>query len=440
VVKYRLLIPRLTVALVAFAHFASVPAAGYSPDLTPEQALGRTLFQDTNLSLNRNQACATCHALEPVFPEGAGGSDPTTPGFVDPVNVLTGSPVSTGSIPGTAGRLNAPSAGYAMFSPHFHWDGEEGLYVGGQFWNGRAATLAEQAKGPFLNPVEMAMPNAWAVVSRVKENPGYVQAFRDLYGIDLDTIPPWTGKPEDPVPPGVTESYEQIAAVIAAFEKSRVFNRFTSKFDYVLAGLTRFTPLEQEGLELFESEKSQCSACHPTEASKAPGGGTLPPLFTDFTYDNLGVPRNVRIPGNPDPDPGLGGRPEIAAVDPEGLEIGKHKVMGLRNVALTAPYMHNGVFADLEQVVKFYNSRDTLRNVADNNSPGFGTTGWPKPEIDRNVNTDEMGDLGLDEHEEAALVAFMKTLTDGYPEWGNDPKVPPGTPSPFANVHFPPMP
>jgi cytochrome c peroxidase len=220
-----------------------------------------------------------------------------------------------------------------------------------------------------------------------------------------------------------------------------VFNRFTAKYDFVMAGMTEFTEQERAGLELFNNEKSQCSACHPSAPIMAPGGGHLPPLFTDFTYDNLGVPRNVNIPGNPEPDPGLGGRAEIAALDPHGEELGKHKVMGLRNIALTAPYMHNGVLASLKDVIHFYNTRDTKpRRCADNKDAGFGTDCWPAPEIARNVNQEELGNLGLSEAEELALVAFLETLTDGYPEWGQDPRVPPGTTSPFAEIAFPPAP
>jgi cytochrome c peroxidase len=115
--------------------------------------------------------------------------------------------------------------------------------------------------------------------------------------------------------------------------------------------------------------------------------------------------------------------------------------MGLRNIALTAPYMHNGALATLEDVVHFYNTRDGKSRICvDINDPGFGRDCWPAPEIGRNVNDEELGDLGLTRDQELALVAFMKTLTDGYAEWGQDPRIPPGTPSPFAEVAFPPAP
>lgn len=435
---------KLLVLFVAVSVHSIVPQAGgphpSSPQLTAEQRLGRLLYEDRDLSRNRNQACASCHSLQPV-------RDPATrkklpvPGFVDPDNVARGVPVSAGSVAGRFGRLNAPSVGYAAFSPFFHWDGDEGLYVGGQFWNGRADTLAEQAAAPFLNPDEMAMPSAWAVVSRLKEKRRYRKLFHELYDVDLDAVPAYAGAPAGLVPPpGVREVYADLAQAIAAFEKSPVFNRFTSKFDFYLARWTQLTEQERLGLAVFEDEtRGNCAACHIGAPGIAPDGSPFPPLFTDFTYDNIGAPPNVNIPGNPQPDPGLGGRADIAARNADG-EIGKHKVMSLRNIALTAPYGHNGVFATLEQIVHFYNTRDVLGWVVDNHDPGFAVSGWPAPEIAANVNTDELGNLGLTAEEEAALVAFMKTLTDGYPDWGKDPAVPPGTPSPFAAAPFPPLP
>lgn len=412
-----------TVSLVLVPMEASLATA----EASLEQQLGELLYSDQDLSLNRNQSCENCHSLEPEF------------GFVDPENVTDLSPVSGGSSDGAFGSLNAPSAGYAAFSPFFHWNSDEGLYVGGQFWNGRAATLAEQAAGPFLNPVEMAMPSAWAVVTRVKEKRRYVRLFKWVYDMNLDLIPAYELADDRRPPPGVLAAYDRLTRAIAAFEQSRRFNQFSSKFDFVLAGMTTFSEQEARGLALFNGD-AQCSACHVSDPGVAANGGLLPPMFTDFTYDNLGLPRNVNIPGNPDPDLGLGGRADIAAVDPEGGQVGKHKVMSLRNIALSAPYGHNGVFTSLGQMVHFYNTRDTLGWVADNNSAGFGVSGWPDPEIAETVNTDELGDLGLSEQQEQDLVAFLATLSDGYPESGGDPRVPPGTPSPFAHTPLPPSP
>ena len=399
---------------------------------TVEQFLGQLLFTDKDLSLNRNQACSTCHSLEPA--NGKGHISHLVPGFADPQNAAKGSAVSSGSIIGKKGSMNAPIIGYSAFSPAFHWDGTEGLYMGGQFWNGRAKNLIEQAQMPFLNPVEMAMLNEWAVVNRLKQNYLYEILFYIAFGRDLRGLPepPAGDIKKAEIPSAVKETYRLMAKAISAFEQSRVFNKFNSKFDYVLAGWTQFTGLEKKGFDLFNNEKKgNCAACHISESTVDKNGNVIPPLFTDFTYDNIGLPRNVKIPDNPRPNTGLGGRKDIARLDPEGDEIGKHKVMSLRNIAITPPYGHNGVFATLEQVVHFYNTRDTLGQVPDNRTKGFGVTGWPKPEIERNVNHNELGNLGLTPTEEKAIVAFMKTLTDDYPEWGDDPRVPPGTPLPF---------
>lgn len=389
--------------------------------LSAEQQLGSLLFQDKNLSLKRNQSCASCHALNPVKVKK---SRTSAAGFVDPDNAVNGTAVSRGSIEGAAGSLNAPSIGYAAFSPDFHFDEDEGLFVGGQFWNGRANNLIEQAKQPFLNPVEMAMPTASAVIERMRENEHYAAAFREVYDIDLHDAE-LTGTPE-----GIEQVYTRLAEAIAAFEKARVFNKFNAKFDYFLAGKTKLKPIELKGFNLFNG-KAQCSACHVSEATTAPDGKVVPPLFTDFTYDNIGLPRNVNIPGNPEPNLGLGGRADIAALDPNGNELGKHKVMSLRNIAITPPYGHNGVFKNLKQIVHFYNTRDTLGRVPDNNHAKFAKKGWPQPEVTQNVNDSELGNLELTEDEEKAIVAFLKTLTDDYPEWGHDKRVPPGTPSPY---------
>ncbi len=166
------------VAIVSFAMtFGTNAGAGFILDA--EQKLGQALYLDKNLSLNRNQSCADCHSLNPSNDPQAGESRPAA-GFVDPRNVETGSPVSEGSVAGRFGSLNAPSAGYAAFSPFFHWNSADGHYVGGQFWNGRADTLAGQAGEPFLNPVEMAMPSRWSVADRLKGKGVYVEALKGV--------------------------------------------------------------------------------------------------------------------------------------------------------------------------------------------------------------------------------------------------------------------
>jgi len=342
------------------------------PDLATEVApavLGRLLYFDTNLSTPAGQSCASCHT-------------PDT-GFADPDQQL---PVSRGVHPWLFGKRNSPTAAYAAYSPDFHYDAVEGLYQGGQFWDGRALDLVAQAQGPYLNPSEMGTVDAAALVAKVAAS-DYADLFEAVYG---------PGSLAD-----AATAYVQVAEAIAAYESSPEVNRFTSKFDFYLAGEATLTAQEASGLALFNaSDKGNCAACHLSTAE-----GTIPALFTDFTYDNLGAPRNPDNPFlglgpeyNPDGanfiDLGLGG-----ALG-ETAENGKFKVPTLRNVAATPPYMHNGVFNTLQEVVQFCNARDL--------------GGFPPPEVAENVNTVEVGNLGLTADEVLDLVAFLETLSDGY--------------------------
>jgi cytochrome c peroxidase len=229
--------------------------------LPPKARVGRFLFNDTRLSEPAGQSCASCHDANVAF--------------TDPDKRI---PTSQGVNPRLFGKRNAPTAMYAAYSPVFHYDAEEGVYEGGQFLDGRAANLQDQAEGPFLNPLEMANEGKEQVVDKVRAAP-YAELFKDVYGWDVFADP--------------EAAYQDIADAIAAFENTRTFNRFTSKYDAWQAGKAELTAQEQHGLELFEAEdKGNCAACHP---SRTDDEGT-PPLFTDFTYDNLGVPRNPRNP------------------------------------------------------------------------------------------------------------------------------------------------
>jgi cytochrome c peroxidase len=329
---------------------------------TKEQHLGRLLYFDKSLSNPVGQACASCH-----LPKA---------GYADPDQNL---PVSEGAVPGRFGGRNAPSAAYAAFSPIFGKDPATGQYSGGQFWDGRAPTLEAQAKGPFLNPVEMNNTKE-GVVEAVRSAP-YAWLFKQLCGPDsLDDV---------------DTAYDLTAKAIASFERSAQVNRFSSKYDYFLKGKVRLTAQEKRGLELFNG-KANCAACHPSVSSD----GKTPPLFTDFTYDNLGIPRNMEYPYylmDPSPYPDLG----LGAIVNEAEQNGKFKVMTLRNIALTAPYSHNGYFQTLNEIVHFYNTRDI---------PGL----WPEPDVPDNVNGTEVGNLGLTDQEESDIVAFLLTLSDGY--------------------------
>lgn len=345
------------------------PAAAYSPvpvpDLTPEQLLGREIFHDDTLSEPAGQSCASCH--DEAF------------GFASPPAIMTGG-VSAGVVSGKFGLRNAPTAAYALFSPLPFFDPEAGTLVGGQFLDHRAADLEEQARGPFLNPDEMANPDRATVVNKLRNRP-YADRFRALYGAEIFA--------------DVDRAYIAMSRAIAAYERSAEFSPFSSKFDAYIRGRANLSPAELRGLAVFRDPlKGNCEACHPSRGDA--------PLFTDFTNDNIGVPRNLNIPAymnNPSlVDRGLGAVLNDARYD------GRFKVPTLRNVALTAPYMHNGVFTTLEDVVRFYNTACTPGNP----------DGWAAPEVPDTRNCTELGDLKLSDQEIADLVAFLHTLTDGY--------------------------
>jgi len=345
-------------------------AVAQEVSLTPKESLGKLLFFDPMLSTPPGQACSHCHS--------------PSAGFGNPNQQL---PVSRGVHPDRYGNRNDMTASYAAFIPPLSFDESEGLWVGGLFWDGRAASLAEQAKGPPLNPLEMANPDAEAVVAAIREA-HYRDRFLEVYGEEALT--------------DAEEAFEDMADAIAAYEMSSELSPFNSKYDLYLAGEVQLSDGELYGLSLFEDEeKGNCAACHPSR----PGPDGSPPLFTDYTYDNLGTPKNPENPFyllpsefNPDGvdfvDLGLG--PVVGDAEFNGF----FRVPTLRNVAATPPYMHNGVFHSLYQAVSFYNSRDV--------GP------WPAPEVATDVNRDELGDLGLTPREMEGIVAFLKTLTDGY--------------------------
>lgn len=365
---------------------ADVPVLPGSQNLNLKAQLGQQLFFDTALSEPAGQACASCH-------------DPGH-AFTDADKHL---PTSKGANSDLHGNRNAPTAMYAAYAPRFGFNKNAGMYIGGQFLDGRASTLSEQAKGPFLNPLEMANPDAEHVVIKVRQAE-YASLFYDIYGPEsLDDA---------------KQAYDRIADAIAEFERSPVFNRFTSKYDFYLLGKATLTPQERRGLNVFEAgNKGNCAACHPSRPSNG-----MPPLFTDYSYDNLGVPKN---PDNPFYGLGSEFNAEGMAFVDRGLgehvkstiDIGKIKVPTLRNVAITGPYMHNGYFQTLRGVVNFYSSRDT-RSVCGkplkSESQALKQRCWPEPEVDNNVNHAELGALNLSESDINDLVAFLKTLTDGY--------------------------
>jgi cytochrome c peroxidase len=384
-------------ALGVFLCLALISTA--QNNLSPKQQLGKSIFFDENLSINNNQSCATCHAPE----SGWTGPD-------EAINAHGA--VYEGSISGRFGDRKPPSAAYATPSPILHVD-KKGLFIGGNFWDGRATgerlgnPAADQAQGPFLNPVEQALPSPSEVVVRVCESSSYGDLFRQVWGEEVCD------------PANVNMAYDSIALSIAAYEDSPEVNAFTSKYDYSLRGMAKLTKQERNGLALFFG-KGKCNFCHTGTGPKA--------LFTDYTYDNLGVPKNPENPfyiSYPDfVDQGLGGflasRPDYASY--AEANKGKHKVPTLRNVSLgqeedlVKAFGHNGYFKSLEGIVHFYNTRDVLPVCPGDytEAQALAANCWPAPEVSANLNTAELGNLGLSPAEEAAIVAFLKTLSDGH--------------------------
>lgn len=364
----------------AFVVMMAAKSAIAGPAYPTIETLGEALFFDTNLSANRTQSCATCH--DPEY------------GFVDPRETDAGKAVSLGDDGTSLGDRTAPTAAYAAFAPEFHRN-EKGRYIGGMFWDGRAATLEEQAGGPPLNPIEMGMPDKASVVERLMENDAYTEAFEALFG---------AGVMQD-----TEAAYNGMTRAIAAFERTDIFAPFDSKYDRYLRGEVELTKQEELGRVLFFSQQfTNCATCHQLKASLMDPGET----FTSYEYHNIGVPANRDVQAVNGTktgwiDPGLLAN---AMVDHEA-EKGRFKVPTLRNVAVTGPYMHNGVFEDLRTVVLFYNKYNSKAKARQIN-PETGKT-WRLPEVAKTLAVAELTEgPALEDNRIDALVAFMKTLTD----------------------------
>jgi hypothetical protein len=326
------------------------------------------IFFDLSLSDPDGQSCASCH-------------DPKA-GFSDPNHAA----ISPGISKGLFGNRNAPSISYAHFSTKRYFDSREQTFVGGFFLDGRVNSMQDQIKKTLFNPLEMNNKDLKKLVAKIKKASFY-PAFIKLYGSKQ------TNK----------QILDNLAEAIVSYEKTIDVNPFTSKFDYYLKGKVKLSKIEMQGMQLFKDEnKAKCANCHLLKKDRKAGKV----LFTDYTYDNIGVPKNDKNPyytlslnynskGLKYIDLGLGETTKSKE------ENGKFKVPTLRNIEVTAPYFHNGVFNTLEEVVHFYNKRDVDSKIKG-------------PECAENLNIDEVGDLKLTKQEEKALVAFMKTLTDGY--------------------------
>ncbi len=298
---------------------AALPAVPVPPENPQTQAkieLGKKLFFDTRLSLDRASSCATCHAPEKAFTDGL----PRSKGFQ-----------------GALLPRNSPTVLNAAYNT-------------AQFWDGRAATLDEQCKGPLLAVAEMNMLDEKHLVDRLNSIPGYRQDFQAVFN-------------QGP-------SLDNVAHAVAAFERTLVTPQ--SRFDrYASGDKSALTEQEKRGLIVFIG-KGTCSECH---------NG---PNFTDNKYHNLGL-----VPAH--------GAPEDAgrySISKKEEDRNAFKTPGLRNVALTAPYMHDGSSATLEEVIDLYDRG--------------GGEGPNKSKLIYKLN--------LTAQDKADLLAFLKTLTGNIPQ------------------------
>ncbi|MGJ4942551.1 cytochrome-c peroxidase [Bradyrhizobium sp. HKCCYLS1011] len=416
------------------------------------ELLGKLLLFDKDLSVNRNEACAFCH-----MPES---------GFTGPISEIN---KTTGAYPGSVrtrfSERTPQTHAYAPLAPVLHYNEGQGDLVGGNFWDMRATgrrlgnPAAEQAEGPPVDPTEMALPDIACAVYRATQRP-YRALFESVWGAQAFAIDwpagtenvcnqPGPPRADDPAPVHLSAAdrgraaatFDQMAQSIAGYEASHEVTAFSSKYDVVLAGKAQFTPQEQQGYALFRG-RAKCNDCH------RDGGPGEDPLFTDFTASNIGTPANPDLPYYAEDEPdahgyvankggasfvdmGVGGflanghpLSQPSALDARWQPLappsrGRFQVPTLRNVDkrpspdFVKSYGHNGYFKSLKEIVHFYNTRDVLPHCTPHD-PREGTGCWPAPETSENMNTSKVGNLGLSDQEEDALVAFLQTLTDGF--------------------------
>jgi cytochrome c peroxidase len=423
-------------------------------------AVGDLIFDDSNLSRGKNQACASCHvdAFGYVGADVAEVASPPNPQVFESI----GDGFYEGSMNGRFGDRKPPSAAYASYAMPLFYDNQEKTYRGGNFWDGRAqggsgiTAIAAQGIGPFAAGPEHAFGPV-CVLWEISQS-AYATDFMAATGVDFATLDfptvwaayePKTGIafPEgchntvrtDAAFDSVLQSYpatlgtsavgalqaayDKVGEAIGAYEHSPLVNRFSSRFD--IPSRAGWTTDELAGEALFFNG-SGCAACHNSEKA--------PQVFTDFSYYNIGVPRNPRNPkGATWKDVGLGHTVNNPAFD------GFFKSPTLRNVDKRATsksaktYMHNGVFASLETVVHFYNTRDLKacpvgidygkgwkRYPTNKDAVSLTKSGvcWPRPDFPNTLVTNviggrgPVGNIGLTATDERRLVAYLKTLSD----------------------------
>jgi cytochrome c peroxidase len=331
------------------------------------EELGQDLFFNINISKYKNQSCATCHSPALAFSDPKQGK------------------VSLGSDDISKGTRNSPSISYAALSPTFYKN-KAGAHVGGFFYDGRATSAAHQIRSTLLSPTEMAMQSEEEVINRLKENYTFSK-----YLAQQAIVPEFSD---------IETQFNVVLTALTQFQKGKQFLKFNSKYDRSLVGKYTLSPLEERGRSLFFSDVTNCMHCHHLSTHTTDKNQ----IFSDHLYHNIGVPS---VDDTTPPDEGLANNPRVKHEN----GLGKFKTPSLRNVAVTAPYMHNGVFRELETAIHFYNQHIVDREIAKIN-PETGKL-YGAPDITENIAFDLLQKgQPLSKNEIDALVAFLKTLTD----------------------------
>ena len=373
--------------------------------------LGRRLFFDPSLSASGRLSCASCH--DPAHAYGPADERAVMPGGKDMRQ---------------SGLRAVPSLRYLQAAPafteHFRDSDDEGDAsvdngpTGGLTWDGRVDRGRDQARLPLLSPLEMANDSPAAVVAAP-----HADLLRRAFGKRIFADP--------------ERAFDGILQALEAYEQRYTeFYPYSSKYDAYLDGKVELTPSETRGLALFnDPEKGNCAHCH--QSARSNDGA--PPQFTDYGLAALGVPRNSAIAANADPsfyDLGLCGPLRRDLAD-RGEYCGMFKSPSLRNVALRRAFFHNGVFRTLRQVLEFYVERDihpekwypreadgTVRKY-DDLPPQYQANVNIEPPFDRHVGDEPR----LSGEEIDDIIAFLQTLTDGYPSGGGEAASPAGAPA-----------
>ncbi|MEO9386498.1 cytochrome-c peroxidase [Chromobacterium phragmitis] len=402
----------LLTLLAACSVFAAPPAyqgANYAPGPRPVsakqlEALGRQLFFDRSLSASGQASCASCHS-----PGHAYG----------PPNALS---AQMGGKDGKQmGTRAAPSLRYLQsvppFSEHFHDndgnDSEDAGPTGGYTWDGRADSAHAQAALPLLAANEMANGTPALAAKRLGASAA-APRFRALFGRDIFAHP--------------EQAFAKAALALEVFQQNpREFAPYNSKYDAYLRGQATLSAKEMRGLNAFnDPAKGNCASCHISQRSE---GGAFP-AFTDYGHIAIGAPRNPELTANRDGhyfDLGLCG-PARTDFKNRADYCGLFRTPSLRNVATRKMFFHNGAFHDLRQVLRFYAERDTRPEKWYPKGKDGKTAKFDDLPIRYQANVNMEAPFGgkaggkpmFSERDIDDMLAFLKTLSDGYKPAGRD--------------------